>query len=494
MVPVATSPAIHQVSWCFVSGDGSAPAPERSGRAPRGARKARAARRSAPDCCKSAHQLLAEVRENTRRIMDHLEVPAPLPATSAVDGTVLRSVRSIAAMTEATHGLVVADEARGGMRCTLCSRDVVPPQPSAHHQVGVFKYNFNLGTSFAGKDSLPGAFRTLKHAVSYHIRAPRHRKLLQKRLASWKDPQAICAMNVLRAAYFLFRNSGTVQSFSDLITLHILNGLDMGNLDHAKTLLEPSRRIFCDIILANLKNHIAGQPCVTVLVGKVTVNRRSATVVVVLTAVPDAPPGRLVQSFVAGAFYLDDLDSDGVAKRIHEALARVGVRSADQVAAMALSDCYRARKVPLRLLRCMRQAGCRSSAAGLLVMPLREGVPLLSRAEAVARASKSGAWVSRTLAGVGEITERFQSDGGAGELSSAAVAMGLTALPLKSLSETDSLSHKAASLRRFCKNWNVMEAALTKRTAAEPGNLVDTAILFKLKGGRYISMCLLFHP
>ncbi|XP_043218831.1 uncharacterized protein LOC122380087 isoform X2 [Amphibalanus amphitrite] len=471
----------------------SRPPKKRSAPASRGPpkKKVTSSRKSSePEFRHLAMGTLAEVRANTVRIMELLEgAPRSARSKDSCDEKQLRAARSMKDISEASGGILVVDEQKGVVYCSLCLRR--DPAAAVGHQkrntAGWFQYDMSLGTSFDYTESLPNAFRSLKTALKSHLfRSSVHMKLAQKHTSPKLTHQNEFprAMNLLRTAYLVTRFSGSEQSFSDLIALQMLNGAEICHAD-PEALLPLARHTFYSEIMNKLKEHIATQPCVSVLASKVTVNGMHFSVVMVLTVVPAAPPEHLVQSFVVGVWQVADLDGDWTAKKIQAALDAIGVRAAEQLAAIAVGDEYRVLRVPSRLLRLMRDTTGRPHPAGLLVVPLRTSEPTSSQAEAQARAQPDCQWVSRVISDVELISARFAAGGDSERPAPAPAGPDGATTVVRPFSDTATVSEKAASLEKFFEKWKRMEAVLGKRLEEQRDNPNDAVAREKLADGDF---------
>ena len=161
--------------------------------------------------------------------------------------------------------------------------------------------------------------------------------------------------DVRKILYHVIKESGSGESFAKWIVIQSKNAADMGNINHSKALMPTARDVFHDVLIGMLRKHIATQPCLSILVDKVTANRRTVDVTVILTMVaPGAPASHILQSYVLGAPVVKEHAGDALSREIQETLSNEGVGSTEKSAAIAADRQYHRLKVPEKLLTNMR--------------------------------------------------------------------------------------------------------------------------------------------
>ena len=437
--------------------------------------------------------MFRQVKADTGRILHILEKPREEARKQKVpfNEDLLRAARSVEALQHASGQHLVTDEGRNLLYCSVCAAENKDQEVTGGRvQSGMFRYDFGQKTSFSNSENLPTSFRLMKLAVTRHLKSAAHlmkaeNNAKQAEANKAREKRAMTAeMNVLRTAYLLIKESGSGESFSNRILCHSICGTDVGNINHSKKLLPQARQAFCDVIIKKVKDHVASQPCVSVLADKVTINRRTVDVVAILTVVPGAPSSSIIQSYVVAAPVVKLHDGAGLAKEIQEALATIGITETDQLAAVAADGQYHRLGVPEKLLNLMRSEGGQQRAVGpACVAAIWDNAHLMNLAEADAR--KEHLWVQETVKSITEISKRFTYGKGLEELIDMGKTMGIKTKRPKLWSGTRFAPHAATVLSAFLHNWEPMEALLRERLQIEPRREYAAEILGdlqKLKG------------
>ena len=433
----------------------------------------------------NAATVIDQVKTDTSRILHILEKPRVEDKKQNVpyDDELLRAARSVDALKAASGQYLVADESKGMLYCSVCATE--KNAKTGHAVAGTFRYDFSLGSKFSVQEKLPTQFRLMKSSVGTHLKSSAHMKRVEedvqrRELKEAKELGAAKAdLNVLRTAYHVMKESGSGESFSKWIVTQSKNGADMGSLNHSRALMPAARVAFHDVIIRKLKDHVAKQPCLSVLVDKVTVNRRTVDVTAILVVVPEAPADHLLQSFVVAAPIVKHHDGDALAKEIQETLSTIGVTSTEKLAAIAADGQYHRLSVPEKLLKNMRASDGEHSRGPISVAAIWDSAHLMNLADSDAR--KKCPWVQETTKTISEISKRFMYGKGLEELTDMGKKMGVKARRLKLWSGTRFAPHAATVLQAFLHNWELMVAVLKERLQEETRKEYASEILVDLK-------------
>ena len=439
----------------------------------------------------NAATMINQVKADTGRILHILEKPRleEKQQTVPYDEELLRAARSVDALKTASGQYLVSDESKGIIYCSVCAPEKPTSTKTGHALAGTFGYNFGLGSKFSVQEKLPTEFRLMKSSVGTHLKSAAHVKRVEDDVKRRETKEARekttvkADMNVLRTAYHVMKESGSGESFSKWILTQRNNGADMGNINHSKALMPAARLAFHDVIIKKLKEYVATQPCLSVLVDKVTINRRTVDITAVLVVVPEAPTSHLLQSFVVRAPVVKQHDGDALAKEIQETLATIGVTSTEKVAAIAADGQYHRLGVPEKLLKGMRAEEGQVNKGPISVAAIWDSAHLMNLADSDAR--KACPWVQETTKVISDISKRFMYGKGLEELAGMGKKMGVKVRRLKLWSGTRFAPHAATVLQAFIHNWEVMVAVLGERFQTETRKEYAEEILAdlrKLKG------------
>ena len=294
------------------------------------------------------------------------------------------------------------------------------------------------------------------------------------------EASSSAALHVLRTAYHVLKKSVSHLLFEELIVLQHLNGTAMGNINHSRMMKETARSVFCEETLSKVREHVESQPCVSVLADKVTVARRTVDVTAVLTLMPEAEPDKLYQSFLIGAPVVKNHDGDALAGDIRDSLQKVGVTSAEKLAAVAADGQYHHNAVPEKLTVLLEK-----ESATYTVPALWDPAHLMNLAEGDARKDVSGKWVRDAVDLVTSVNRRCSVGKGLEELLQHGEQSGKPALRPKLWSETRFAPHAGQVFSVFLRIMDLLRLVLEERLSEEtrPIHLADLRKeLMTLKG------------
>ena len=410
-------------------------------------------------------QTLAKLEERHGEVKTTVSANQPTRNTNGeVSETLFRSGRSLAALQTASEGLLKWDESDGILHCAVCVPDL---KSSTKHHSGVFRYDATIGSSFDSDVTMPKRFTSLRDSVAKHFRSETHKEakkaLLEReeRERTRTGASNSAATHVLRTAYLVLKKSLSHILFEELIVLQHLNDAAMGNINHSRMVMDSARSAFAESTLAKVKEHVNDQPCVAVLVDKVTVARRTVDVTAILTLVPEAEPNHLFQSFVVGAPVVKNHDGDAMASEICESLAQVGVTSANKVASIAADGQYHHNHVPQKVVQLLDKEDVTAVPA------LWDPAHLMNLAEGDARKDVKGEWVRDTIDVVTAVNKRCLVGKGWEELMRCGEEVGGKALRPKLWSETRFAPHAGEVFTVFRRNLELLCSLLEKRLDEE---------------------------
>ena len=411
----------------------------------------------------------------------------------ALEEVLFRSCRSIDALEEATNCELISLPGFNVLHCSVCIPEFDPDHHLLSDKVlGVFHFDFDSGTSFPSKsgrqgEALPVSFKTLRLAVKRHFEGTLHRKKKsQKTESDALEKGRFAAENsvagrVFRTGYHVLKKSLPHLAFEELVTLQHKNGADMGSINHSTGLMPQLRLHISDVMRDMLARHLSAQPCVAVCADKVTVERRTIDIVAVISLVPNAHAGDVIQSFVAAAPVVKDHQGGELAREIAEVLAKVGVTHPDHVAAMCMDGQYHHLKVPERLLSIMASSDPQIQTEPCVV-PLWDGSHLLNLAEKDARTTRGCEWVNSTIDHISHIVKRHVMGKGLETFLTAAKETGASVLKPKLWSETRFAPYAARTLNAFERNAPTFQHILSRRVSTGTADRSEEADLNRLKG------------
>ena len=384
------------------------------------------------------------------------------PAPNAID--LIPSVRSVHALELLTDSEICAYPSARAVVCTTCVPDFNPDVHMAKRETGVFGYDFSVGTRFESAEFLPPAFSRLKTSVKEHLKGREHQREKAARLSAAQTAEMRAAaagkvnIRLGRTAYFVLKTSMPRERYEELIVLQHINGLDMGRTGHSSTQIARFRAATHEVLVEQLREHIASQPCVALMADKVTVNHRTIDITAVMSVVPAAPAGQLIQTYVIGAPVVIRHDGKSMAEQWRDTVASVGIKSTEQLSAVCTDGQYLHNHVPANFLRLL------GSSAGRPAVPcLWDGAHLLQLAESGARNEPGSAWVRETIDSITRISKRFRLGAGLEQLRAEAEDRGVVMRSPQLWSETRFAPHAANVLEGFRGNLALMEGVLERQ-------------------------------
>ena len=380
-----------------------------------------------------------------------------------VANKMLRGARSVMALVEASRGLIAPVEDGTALVCTICTRGNRRSALSAI-RAATIPCETGLDTAIGAQEPLPAAFRVVRRRVMQHLRSFGHRARLTRQLQPRAEVQrapwtgGASDLNVLRTAYLVIRESGLPESFARWMLAQSLGGADVGSVERAGTLLPAARRALHAATIDRLREHVAGQPCVALLRDRLPVGGRSADLVALLTVVPHAPTGHLVQSLVLSATLVTEASIGArVAGHIQWALGTVGINSADQLAAIAAGDEHRRLAVPGALLHALGGSGKSTPVVSLGARASRSTV---SRALLRAWGQPAGRWARIDQRAAARISNHILSYEGRRWLDKAtAKSERQEPVAVEPWPESADAAALTAALRALLDNWRVIVTA-----------------------------------
>ena len=408
--------------------------------------------------------------------------------TKSADATVaagIKGARSLDVILDCASVLTCSPETNV-IWCETCL-----PQFSAGHDagetqlntVGLFRYDFDLGTNFPKPFHVPRAFSQLKDAIKSHIGGKRHHenttaKTQDDERESRRNASATrIGKNVLRVAYQVMKQSLLHLMFEKLVVINHLNGAKMGDLCHSAMQMQKYRKAFSDEVLRCVADHITNSPCVALVADKVTVMHRTIDITAIITVVPEAPAHQLVQSYILAAPVVKDHDGASLAEGWKATANAAGIKTVEKLSAICTDGQYHHNAVPARFLKLLRDS--ESDYAKRSKVPcvpcLWDGAHLLELADGDARKEATSAWVSDTVSNISRVNRRFAYGKGREDFLEAGEASGVEVRGILQWSDTRFAPHAANVLQAFMSNIPASIAAL--KAQLESGRL--TAALEK---------------
>ena len=381
----------------------------------------------------------------------------------------IRLARGVPDLLTASGGLLSATATGNGLFCTVCAKD--PVQSDGQNAAGVFTCGMEMKT-YSHSEHLPASFRSLKDTIKRHFSSDRHHraeeaaKRRDEHMTRRNEESGSVAMHVLRTAYYVISKSLPHTTFEELVVLQHQNGVNMGDLNHSKMFMAKARQAFAQEVKEKMKDHIAEQPCVALMADKVTVNGKTMDITAITTVVPDAPTGKLLQSFVIGAPVVSNCSGSEHAKQLQATAGELNITHTEQLAAIAADGQVHHNGVPKKLLAEMNSANS-LPASSAYVPCVWDQSHLVNLADADARNSDRCTWVKECIDVVTRVTKRFKYGTANVALFDAGRHIRRKVLHPKLWSETRFAPHASAVLHTFANNVPVMVHALQTRIAAE---------------------------
>ena len=223
---------------------------------------------------------------------------------------------------------------------------------SRERSLGIFQYDFDIGSRFLKNQALPTRFKTLRTSIGDHFNGTHHARNAAK--ADWVSLLAqgrfnknqVASRHVMRTGYFILKQALPHATFEDLVVLQHKNKVAVGDINHSSGFIPSLRTQVSDVMHSKLAGFIAKQPCVSLCVDKVTIARRTVDITAILAVVPGAPLEHIIQPFVIGAPVVQDHTGEGLAKEIASSLAAVGATHPDKLVAICTDGQYLVTSVP----------------------------------------------------------------------------------------------------------------------------------------------------
>ena len=383
---------------------------------------------------------------------------------TAVSDVLFRSGRSIAHLeVGASHDLLSSTE-EGLLYCKVCVPSLDTSQSGDGKVCGVFKYDFLNGTSFRKDEPLPVAFKSLKRNVSIHFGSATHKQAAATASKKAVNIAGAFAKNVnvsrraLRTGYHVLKKSLPRAAYEDLVVMQVRNGLNLGDLNHSGSFITTLRDQVHTVMLGRITRFVNEQQCVSLVVDKITLWKRTLDVTAIVVTVPQAPEGSIVQSLVIAAPVVTDGSSDSLAKEIAGSLALVGVHHPDQLASICTDGQYLRGSVPAKLLQEMTAAAEPDRRSRPAVPAVWDPAHLLNLAEDDAR--KKFKCVQDAVQLITSVTKRHMYGKGFEALMSCEEAT----LRPKLWSETRFAPHASRVMKTFISNEAAMTTLLSEQT------------------------------
>ena len=448
------------------------------------------------------NRIMADQRRDSEMIRAIYQVVQRLTATGAPpeqsheetedtsSAVLFRSGRSIAHLEVATKGQLVSVPGSNALYCKICVKQF----QSAIHAVegfktaGVYKYDFSLGSQFDHPDSLPQQFRNLRSRVRDHFESDAHKKEQEVHekaavLAEGRFNKNQCAAaRCIRTGYYVLKKSLPFMAYEDLVVLQSeqKNGLFMGDLNHSEKFMATLRTQIHTVLKGTISRLIASQPCVALMVDKVTLWKRSVDITAIVTALPVASDEgtQAMQSFVIGAPVVADASGEALSDELVGTLASVGITRPDQLASICTDGAYFHCGVPEKLVGKLTGGDPGTKPA---VPAVWDHAHLLNLAEEDAKKAPGCKWVKETIAAMSSITKRFMRGKAFEALMKCGQKRGETLLHPKLWCDTRFAQHASSTMKTFLKNAGAMRETL-ERTAMGDDDGTSEDQLRHLKG------------
>lgn len=385
---------------------------------------------------------------------------------STANDVLFRSGRSVAHLeVAASHDLFSSAE-EGLLYCKVCVPSLDASQRGNGKVCGLFKYDFSYGISFRKDEVLPATFKSLKQNVHIHFSSVTHK---QAAANASKDAVKIAGMfaknvsvsrRALRTGYHVLKKSLPRSAYEDLVVMQVRNGLNLGDLNHSGFFIPTLRDQVHTVMLERIARFINEQQCVSLVVDKITLWKRTLDVTAIVVTVPLAPEGNIVQSLVIAAPVVTDGSSDSLAKEIAGSLALIGVHHPDQLASICTDGQYLRGSVPAKLLQMMTAAAEPGRRSRPAVPAVWDGAHLLNLAEVDAR--EKFKCVKDAVQLITSVTKRHMYGKGFEALMSSEEAT----LRPKLWSETRFAPHASRVMQTFVSNEAAMTTLLSEQMDA----------------------------
>ena len=234
------------------------------------------------------------------------------------------------------------------------------------------------------------------------------------------------------------------------------------------------------VLKGELARMIATQPCVALLVDKVTLCKRSVDITAIVTAIPGTSNEgtQVMQSFVIGAPVVADASGEALADELAGTLASVGITRSDQPASICSDGAYFHCKVPEKLVSRLRGDDVDTKPA---VPAVWDHAHLLNLAEEDAKKSPGCKWVKETISTMSFITKRFMRGKCFEALMKRGQVRGEALLHPKLWSDTRFAQHASSTMKTFMTNAAAMRETLEQAVGEDDDGTCDEQ-LGHLKG------------
>ena len=439
---------------------------------------------------------LPAIDAKLNNVLSRLEAVKPpqtreQPEADTLKQVLFRSGRSIAHLEAATNFDLVPVPGSNALYCKKCVPDFTP---ALHVQdgvkvLGVYKYDFSLGSSFNSDEILPPMLKNLKVAVQSHFEGQKHKANAAKRdeaarIAQGRfDKDRCVAARAMRTGYFVLKRSLAHATYEDLVFMQVKNGLPMGDLNHSTAFMRTFRTQVHDVLREKLARYVAGKACVSVVADKVTLCKRSVDITAIVVTVPEAPVAQTIQAFVISAPVVVDASGDSLSQEIVQSLATIGITRPDQLSSICMNGQYFLSKVPAKVVKLMSETDPTRSQP--CVPAMWDGAHLLNLADGDVRKSKDCQWVDKTLGLMTAMTKRHTHGKGFESLMERGAERGEELLHPKLWSSTRFAPHASRTIAAFLRNAGAIADLLAERVrdgTADPDVMLHHHLL---KGKRH---------
>ena len=290
------------------------------------------------------------------------------------------------------------------------------------------------------------------------------------------------AARCVRTGYYVLKKSLPFTAYEDLVVLQSekKNGLYMGDLNHSEKFMGTLRTQVHTVLHGALSRVIASQPCVALMVDKVTLWKRSVDITAIVTAIPVTTDKgtQVMQSFVIGAPVVADATGEALADELVGTLANAGIIRCDQLASICTDGAYFHCKVPEKLLGKLRGGDPDTRPA---VPAVWDHAHLLNLAEEDAKRAPGCRWVGETVATMSSVTKRFMRGKYFEALMERGQARNEALQQPKLWCDTRFAQYASSTTGTFLKNAGAMRETL-ERTAGRDDDGTNEELLNHLKG------------
>ena len=244
------------------------------------------------------------------------------------------------------------------MICTFCV--VYPDHGGISHVPGCFTYDIKHDDEYTSTNLLSQKFRNLKKNIKrhlskeIHINSVKEWNQLQKTHDKRETRVHSIGMRIARLCYAGYRTGSTKRNFEQEILRSVLNGVDLGDINHSKEFYSEFMPYVASQISARLKTYFSStleqtgyRPPVNVQADKGTNCHRTRQLTSCVTVVPDSP--NLLNVLYLGQPVVKEHDGSGITKSIVGELQTWNLRS-DQMEGGSFDGQYFHLSVPTHLV------------------------------------------------------------------------------------------------------------------------------------------------